>query len=156
MPFHAGARVEHSADVVRTEVLNGSRKLAEARRFWIQLEVDEAALQLEEGPNRAMASNELEAAKPMQNFEVAVCHADRAARTHAALSETLIKVVVHFSFKHDVREDRVSHAPSQSRHVRAGLFDAEVIAVSAHLKMILRRSQRHKPTCPCQKCQAQE
>ena len=156
MSFDSQSRIQDTADVVCAKVLDGTRKLAEARRLGIQLKIDETALDREEGANRVTAPNELESTKPVQDFEVAVRHRDGAARAHAALDEALIEVVVYFSFKHDVREHFVAHTPSQSRHVCAGLVDAEVIAIGADLKMILRRSQRHKPTCPCQECQAQE
>src|SRR5690349_14700084 len=156
MSFHACARVKHSTDVVRSQILHRTRKLAEARGFRIQLEIDEPALHEEKRANRVMSSDEFESAEPMQHLEIAARYAYGAARAYAALNETLIEVVVHFSLEHDVREPFVSNAPSQSCHVRAGLVDAEVIPVRAHLKMILRGSQRHKPNRPCQECQAQE
>ena len=97
------------------------------------------------------ATNELWSKHSMQDFEVAGCNGDRAPSTKTPLRERLPEVIAHFSFKHHVREGLVTYSCSQSRHVRARLRDPEVIPVGANLKMILRRSQRHKPTCQEQK-----
>ena len=150
------SRVKYPADVVRAKILNGSRELPETRGFRIQLEIDEASFKRKEWPDGTMASNKLEAAESVQHFQVAVCHGHSAAGAQASFYESLIEVVVDFSLEHHVRESSVADTAAQSRHVRAGLFDAEVIAVGPDLNLILRLRLRRKPTCPCQECQAQE
>src|SRR5689334_9148619 len=149
MSFHPHSRVKDAAHIVCAKVLHGSRKLSEGRGLGIQLEIDEASLERKKRPDRVTGSNECESAKPVQNFQVAVRHADGAARAHTALHEPLIEVVAYFSFEHDVRERFVAHPPSQSRHVCPRLSDPEINAVGAYLKLILCLRLRHKPACPC-------
>src|SRR5712692_2833392 len=95
------------------------------------------------------APYELRTYQPMQNFEIAGHKRDATgvARVRKALGESLLEVIAHLTFQHHVREQFDGGAPSESRHIRVRLGDAEIIAVSANLKVILRRSQRHKPAC---------
>src|SRR6266852_6221163 len=89
---------------------------------------------------------ELRTYKPVQNFQIAGLQAHGRA-TRESLREGLLEVIAHLTFQHDVREKFDGGAPSESRHIRVRLGDAEIIAVSANLKVILRRSQWHKPAC---------
>src|SRR5437660_3525601 len=147
MPFHTCARVHRATNVGCAQVVHGVRKSSERGRPRIQPEINKAALEREEWPNRPMAAYDFWPKQPVKHLDTAVCYRDGAARGHAVVGETLVEIVIQLSFKHDVREPLVAHTRSESRHIRACLREAEIIAVGAHLKMILRRGQRRQPTC---------
>src|SRR5882724_13293026 len=147
MPFHARARVNRATDVVRPQVVHGVRKRSERSRPRIQPEINKAALEREEWPNRSVTTYDFWPKQPVKYFETAVCHRDCAARAQAVIRETLVEIVTHLSFKHDVREHLVTHTSPKSCHIRVRLREAEIVTVAAHLKMVLRRGQRYQPTC---------
>src|SRR6266851_6635423 len=95
------------------------------------------------------APYELRTHQPMQDFEIAGHKRDAAGvtRVRKPLCESLLEVIAHLPFYHHVREQFDGGAPSESRHIRTRLGDAEIIAISANLNVILRRSQRHKAAC---------
>src|ERR1700682_207411 len=148
MSFQTRARINRPAYIVRSQIIDRTREACKAGGPWVEPEIDESPLQRHERTNRPMAGHDLWTNEPMQNFEIAVPEGDgSAARIREALGESLLEVVAHLSFEHHMREHLDGGAPSQSRHVGFCLREAEVISISANLKMILRRRQRHQPSC---------
>src|SRR5712692_6992691 len=147
MTFHTRTRVNRATDVVRAQVVHGVRKRSESSRPWIQPEINKAALERDEWPNRPVAGYDFWPKQPVKHFEAAVCHRDLAARGHAVVGESLVEIVTHFAFQHDVRERFVAHTSSKSCHIRVRLGETEIVSVGANLEMILRRGQRDQPAC---------
>jgi hypothetical protein len=84
----------------------------------------------------------------MEDFQIAIYKRDGpAARIRKALGESLLEVITHLTFEHDMGENFDADTPSKPSQIRVGLRDSEIIAVSANLKVILRRCQRYEPTC---------
>ena len=54
MPFQTGARIKRTADVVRSQVIDGTDKSREASRPWIQPEIDNSSLYRQERTNPAV------------------------------------------------------------------------------------------------------
>src|SRR5229473_1302632 len=122
-------------------------KRSESSRPRIQPEINKAALERDKWPNRPVTGYDFWPKQPVKHFEAAVCHRDCATRAHAVVGESLVEIVTHLSFQHDVRERFVAHASSNSCHIRVRLREAEIVSEGANLKMILRRGQRDQPAC---------
>ena len=110
MSFRSQGGIQNRAHIVRPKILNRTCEPAECRWLGVQLEIDEASLQREEGANCVMAANELYTRQPVEDFKIAVRDRHCAAGAHTTFRESLIEVVAHFSFKHHVREHFVAHA----------------------------------------------
>src|SRR5260370_16101622 len=121
MPFHACARVSRPTDVVCAQVVHRVRKRSESSWPRIKPEINKAALEREEWPERPVAAYDFCPKQPMNHFEIAVCHRDRAACCQAVVGESLVEIVTHFSFMHDMRERLVAPACTETSHIRVCL-----------------------------------
>src|SRR6266487_2165715 len=137
MPFHTRAREKCATDVFLTQVVHGVRKRPESSWPRIQPEVNKASLDGQKRTNPPVTAYDFWPKQPVKNLETAIGRRDRAARGHAVVGESLVKVVTHFTFQHHVREYFDGCSSHQSRQIRIRLSYPEIIAVSANLKMIL-------------------
>jgi hypothetical protein len=95
-----------------------------------------------------MPSGDFEAPESMEDFQIAVYKCEGpATRIRKALGESLLEVITHLTFEHDMGENFDAHTPSKPSQICIGLRDSEIIAVSANLKVILRRCQRYEQSC---------
>src|SRR5258708_32927571 len=85
MPFQAAGRIERSVHVVRSQVVDGTRKRPAGSGPRIQPEINKSAFYGQERANRTMTGSGFRAEEPMQNSDIAVCHRDPAASTNAPL-----------------------------------------------------------------------
>jgi hypothetical protein len=148
MAFKAAAGIECGAHILRTQILDRAGKGRESGRPGIEAEVSETALQRNEGPNRTVASNDFWPKQAMQDAEIATLESNCAcAGIRETLSEGLREIVAHLPFHHDVRKSLERCAAAETRFVGLRLRDAEIIDVSADLKLILGLRQRNHATC---------
>src|SRR5260370_4573830 len=117
MPFHTRTRVNRATDVVRAQVVHGVRKRSESSRPRIHPEINKAAVEPDEWPNRPVTGYDFWPKQPVKHFQTAVCHRDRTARAHAVVGESLVEIVTHLSFKHDVSERFLAPPSSNPFHI---------------------------------------
>src|SRR6266436_7813869 len=109
--FQTGTRIEESAHVIRTQILNRANGCSHASGPGIQPEIDKTAFDREERTNRAVAGNEFGAKESVQNFEVAVNNRHCWSGIEI-FREGLLEVIAHLAFEHDARKYLVAHACS--------------------------------------------
>jgi hypothetical protein len=134
--FETATGIENATDVLRAEIINGTEEGVKGCWARVKAGIEEAALDGDKRMQGAVTEVDFGAEKTVEEADVGALNGNGAGEgIGEALVEDLIEIVIDFAFDLDERQDGDSEASADTREIRVGLGEMEIVNVGSELSL---------------------